>query len=167
MPENIQSSAFIVSTTTNNNNKMISSLFVLALALCATAEPQFNIFGNGNNRPSFGGGNRFQPTFSRPSTSFSRPSQPATFSRPAPVSSGPSGPVATGGGSTVEFRGQRYVLSWREGQSDMTWDQARSFCQRKGMRMISLDSSDKIQHFFGIISSDNAPFIWAGATKSG
>ena len=162
MPEIIQSSLTSVITPT-----MISSLFVLSFALLASAEPQFNIFG-GNNR-----GNRFQPTFSRPSSpSFS--SQPS-FSRPvsAPVSAPVSRPVSSsggsssGGGSTVQFGGRNYVLSWREGQSELTWDGARSFCQRKGMRMISLDSPDKVQHFFGIISSDNAPFIWAGARKSG
>ena len=60
-----------------------------------------------------------------------------------------------------------FSLNRREGQSDMTWDAARSYCQRKGMRMISFDSQDEIQHFFGIIGNENTPFIWAGATKSG
>ena len=158
---------------------MIKSLLILTVAVAvAIAVPQFNVFG--------GSRNRFTPqTFSRPSTNFrpattsfssqptiSRPaptsvsSQP-TISRPAPVSAPMSSSASSGGGSTVQFRGQNYVLSWREGQSEMTWEQARAYCQRKGMRMISLDSPDKVQHFFGIINSDNAPFIWAGATKNG
>ena len=142
---------------------MIKSLLFLSLAVAATnSEPQFTAFGGGNR-------NRFQPTtFSRPSTTFSRPST-TTFSRPAPapVSAPVSSSSSSSGGSTVQFRGVNYVLSWREGQSEMTWDQARAYCQRKGLRMISLDSPDKVQHFCGIIGSDNAPFIWAGATKNG
>jgi hypothetical protein len=67
----------------------------------------------------------------------------------------------------VPFNNSHILFCRREGQSDLSWDAARSYCQRKGMRMISFDSQDKVQHFFGIISSENTPFIWAGATKSG
>jgi hypothetical protein len=89
---------------------MIKSLLVVTFAFVATAnaEPQFNVFGGGNR-------NRFQPTFSRPSTTNFRPasspstfsSQP-TFSRPAPVSAPVSS--SSSGGATVQFGGQVSIL---------------------------------------------------------
>ena len=98
---------------------MISSLLFVALCSCAlaSAEPQFNNIFRGNGRPQFfgGSGNRFQPA-----TTFSRPVQSAPSFSSRPISSGPvsSGPVSRpvsssgGGGSTVDYQGRSYVLSW-------------------------------------------------------
>ena len=35
----------------------------------------------------------------------------------------------------------------REGRNDLTWGGARSYCSGRGMRMVSLDSAAKRDHF--------------------
>ena len=36
---------------------------------------------------------------------------------------------------------------FREGRNDLTWGGARSYCSGRGMRMVSLDSAAKRDHF--------------------
>jgi len=111
---------------------------------------------------------------SRPSSSssgiFEIPSPNLSQSRPAPLtiqSTRPpaSQPTGSSGGNHV-WQGRNYVLSWREGQNSLTWDSARSFCSRRGMKMVSLDSPAKRDHFMQQVAADGAPYFWAGGRLS-
>ncbi len=89
---------------------------------------------------------------------------------PPTVTRGTGGSV-TGSGNRgpVEhvFNGHTYLVSWRSGLGEFTWDEARNWCSRQGRRMVSLDSPDKAQHFLQLTGQESAPFFWAGGRISG
>ncbi len=121
-------------------------------------------------RPSGGRGRRPTRFFTRPAP---RPSSQSF--RPAPLSTGTRGNsnsnsnslfVGGGRGNHV-YNGKNYLLTWRAGQSSFTYDEARSFCASRGMRMVSLGNRAKAQHFNDELRRDNAPYFWAGGRISG
>ena len=60
------------------------------------------------------------------------------------------------------FEGKTYLLTWRTGQNSFDWRSGVSFCQSQGMRLVSLDTSQKMEHFLGLLKTDRAPYFWAG-----
>lgn len=90
-----------------------------------------------------------------PAPSFSQQSQPPA----RPQSSG------SGGGNHV-WQGRNYLLSWREGRNSFSWNAARSYCSSRGMRMVSLDSGAKRDHFMQQVAADGSPYFWAGGQIS-
>ena len=50
--------------------------------------------------------------------------------------------------SNHAWNGQNYLLSWADGVSDLTWEQARDYCHNNAMRMLSMDTQEKTEHFF-------------------
>ena len=61
-----------------------------------------------------------------------------------------------------QFQGKTYLLTWRMGRNNFDWRGGVSFCQSQGMRLVSLDSSQKTDHFLGLLTTDRAPYFWAG-----
>merc|ERR1712227_274277 len=116
------------------------------------------------------------PTFSRPSrpssSTFSRPSSSSggIFEIPAPSlsqqQSRPSQPSGGSGRGNHQWQGRDYLLSWREGRNSFSWGAARSYCSGRGMRMVSLDSPAKRDHFMQQVAADGAPYFWAGGRIS-
>jgi len=74
-------------------------------------------------------------------------------------------PPASGRGNHV-FQGRSYFLSWKEGQNHFSWSQARNYCSGKGMRIVSLDSTAKKEHFLQLVQSEGVTFMWAGGQIS-
>jgi len=88
-----------------------------------------------------------------------------SFQVEAPAPNPPPAPVQTGRGNHV-FQGKSYLLSWKEGQSHLSWSQARSFCSRNGLRMVSLDIPAKREHFLQLAASEGQDFFWTGGRLS-
>ena len=105
-----------------------------------------------------------QPAPIRPSSSSGISEIPAPSlgqqSQPPPQQSG------SAGGNHV-FQGRNYILSWREGRNSFSWDSAKSYCSSRGMRMVSLDSRAKRDHFMQQVAADGSPYFWAGGRLSG
>merc|ERR1712168_6910 len=131
-------------------------------------------------RPSVGGSSpppASLDTFSAPNSgsdamSFSAPDPPPgdvvsftvppsgdalSFSAPLRIE-----PIATPGRGNYNYNGGRYLLTWREGNNGFSWSQARNYCRDNGMRIISLDSPIKREHFLRLVRSENIDFFWAG-----
>jgi len=64
------------------------------------------------------------------------------------------------------FQGKNYLLTWRTGQNSFDWRSGVSFCQTQGMRLVSLDTSQKMEHFLGLLKTDRAPYFWSGGQVS-
>ena len=63
-------------------------------------------------------------------------------------------PIATPGRGNHNFEGRSYLLSWREeGRPRYSWAQARDFCSSAGMRLLSLDTAAKLDHFLGLAAT--------------
>ena len=63
-------------------------------------------------------------------------------------------PIATPGRGNHNFEGRSYLLSWREeGRPRYSWAQAREFCSSAGMRLLSLDTAAKLDHFLGLAAT--------------
>ena len=75
-------------------------------------------------------------------------------------------PIATPGRGNHNFEGKTYLLSWKEGQNHFSWTQARDWCKSNGMRIVSLDSPAKRDHFLGLTSSQGVEFFWTGGRLS-
>ncbi|XP_040574327.1 uncharacterized protein [Lepeophtheirus salmonis] len=114
-------------------------------------------------------------SFGAPSVA-SRPA-PAPVSRPAfrprpafaPAPVAAQAPVSSPAASTVgnyDFEGKRYLLSWRDGRSSLDHSAGSSYCRGKGMRLISLDSSSKINHFFNLLQNERIEYFWTGGSIS-
>ena len=71
-------------------------------------------------------------------------------------------PIATPGRGNYNFQGRRYLLTWREGNNQFSWHQARNYCQENGMRIISLDSPIVREHFFRLVRTEGVEFFWTG-----
>merc|ERR1712002_592699 len=59
-----------------------------------------------------------------------------------------------------------YIASWDHGANSLTWHQGKSWCQSRGRRLVSLDSSSKASRYFNILSTENRPYVWSGGFKS-
>ena len=87
------------------------------------------------------------------------PVAPAPARAPAPAPARAAAPSPRG---NHVFEGRNYLLTWRTGQNSFDWRSGVSFCQSQGMRLVSLDSSQKTDHFLGLLTTDRAPYFWAG-----
>merc|ERR1712025_467427 len=85
---------------------------------------------------------------------------PATQRTPKAISSGEPKK------GNYEWEGKRYLLTWRSGRNNFDWESGRTHCEGEGMRLISLDSKDKTDHFFNLVSGDRAPYFWSGGKVS-
>merc|ERR1712083_378033 len=54
-----------------------------------------------------------------------------------------------------------------QGRNYFSWDSARSYCSSRGMRMVSLDTTAKRDHFMQQVAADGSPYFWAGGRLSG
>ena len=61
-----------------------------------------------------------------------------------------------------QFQGKSYLLTWRMGRNNFDWRGGVSFCQSQGMRLVSLDNKEKMEHFLGLLKTDRAPYFWSG-----
>jgi len=48
------------------------------------------------------------------------------------------------------------------GRNNFDWRGGVSFCQTQGMRLVSLDNKEKMEHFLGLLKTDRAPYFWSG-----
>ena len=96
-------------------------------------------------------------------------SAPATALREIPspdmTASAPSG-GSSNSGANHQWQGRNYLITWREGRNGFSHSAARSYCRGRGMRIVSLDSIQKAQHFLDLVESDGAPYFWAGGQIS-
>eukprot|EP00096_Caligus_rogercresseyi_P010236 TRINITY_DN365_c0_g1_i1.p1 TRINITY_DN365_c0_g1~~TRINITY_DN365_c0_g1_i1.p1 ORF type:complete len:219 (+),score=60.50 TRINITY_DN365_c0_g1_i1:132-788(+) len=147
----------------------MKSIFILAIVLGLGAAQRFSIpsgfisFGAPVARPAARPASRPairpQPSFGRPRPSFvSAPIAPVAAPR-APASSSPQI-------GNYDFEGKRYLLSWRDGRSKLSFSAGSSYCRGKGMRLISLDSSSKINHFFNLLQNERIEYFWTGGSIS-
>ena len=166
------------------------SLTLISLSLLAAGQAQFfqNIFNAANRfnpfrpRPPPRPAPSFNPAPSRPNrpfTSFTSSSSPSSSSGgssggnggiveiPAPALSQQQSRPSSGAGGNHVWQGRNYLLSWREGRNSFTWGSARSYCSGRGMRMVSLDSAAKRDHFMQQVAADGSPYFWAGGRLSG
>merc|ERR1711970_750816 len=97
--------------------------------------------------------NRFNPF--RPQQS-SRPRPPA---RPRPSS--PARPAPTFQSRPVPAPAPAPI------RPSFSWDSARNYCSSRGMRMVSLDTTAKRDHFMQQVAADGSPYFWAGGRLSG
>ena len=75
-------------------------------------------------------------------------------------------PIATPGRGNHNYEGRTYLLSWKEGQTHFSWQQARDWCASNGMRIISLDDPAKRDHFLSLTASEGVEFFWTGGIIS-
>merc|ERR1712243_272942 len=59
-----------------------------------------------------------------------------------------------------------YIASWDHGVNSLTWHEGKRWCQSRGRRLVSLDSSSKADRYFSILSSENRPYFWSGGFKT-
>merc|ERR1712179_718558 len=64
------------------------------------------------------------------------------------------------------WRGETFLLSWREDETSFTWDEARKYCSMKGMMMVSLDNPANREHLLQLVAEDGALYFWAGGEVS-
>jgi hypothetical protein len=60
------------------------------------------------------------------------------------------------------WNGHTYYLSWRTGQNNFEWAAGVAFCNSLGMRLVSLDSPDKVAHFLELVAAERPLYFWAG-----
>jgi len=154
--------------STNNQRPFSSNPRPSQSSFSSPPSPSFN---PANNPPA--------PSFSSSSSSsssFNNPPPPSSSSFSSrPVSSPPSsnqisnfGSSSSGGSGRGNHRwnGGDYLLSWLEGQNSLSFSQARSYCAGRGMRMLSMDNSAKVEHFLNQVKVDNTAYFWAGGRLS-
>ena len=99
-----------------------------------------------------------------------QPFQPSLPQRPSVLPASLSQlrivPIATPGRGNHNFEGRRYLLTWREGRTDFSWEEARNFCARNNMRIVSLDTDVKREHFLSLTSAHGLEFFWTGGRLS-
>ena len=55
-----------------------------------------------------------------------------------------------------------YHASWETGARQLTWDQAKDYCTKRGQRMVSLDTTEKARQFLDVLASSGKPYFWTG-----
>ena len=65
-----------------------------------------------------------------------------------------------------QYEGKNYLLTWRNHRNNFDWSGGVQYCRSKGMKMISLDSKEKSEHFLRLVATDRAPYFWAGGKLS-
>merc|ERR1712226_173224 len=71
-------------------------------------------------------------------------------------------PIATPGRGNHNFEGERYLLTWREGNTRFTWQAAKQYCSSNGMRVVSLNNPLKREHILRLVRSEGVSGIWTG-----
>ena len=103
--------------------------------------------------------------------------QPVSTSRsPAPAPASSSAPAAQRQPKKIEsaarpkgnyqFQGKNYLLTWRQHRNNFDWAGGVQFCNSQGMKLISLDTKEKSEHFLRLVATDRAPYFWAGGRLS-
>jgi len=81
---------------------------------------------------------------------------------PAPAPSGKCHPSAN-----VEHKGKHYEVQWKNRRATKyTWSGAKSSCERKGMKMVSMDDPETREFFLQMLERDRYEYFWAGAKIS-
>jgi len=87
---------------------------------------------------------------------------PVRAPAPAPVSSGKCHPSAN-----VEHNGKWYEVQWKNRRAaKLTWTGAKSSCERKGMKMVSMNDPSTREFFLQMLERDRYEYFWAGAKIS-
>jgi len=138
-------------------------LLVAAVAVAVVvAEPQnffrgFNNFFRGNGG---GNGNRGQRN-QRPNNNNGN----GGGFRQNNVGGGGGGGGCRSGRSNHQYNGRNYLISWQASPNcKWTAGGAKAYCRSSGMRGISLDTQDKVNHFLGLIGGTK--YFWTGGTVS-
>ena len=69
--------------------------------------------------------------------------------------------ISTSQQQTHTWRGETFLLTWREGKESFTWEEAKKYCSMLGMTMVSLDYQAKREHLLQVVADDEAPYFWA------
>merc|ERR1719410_2870581 len=119
---------------------------------------------------------RFSSTFFRPTSPLNTPSKEPTKSvdpvaAPVAVKAAAAAATTTARPSVApkgnyQWEGKSYLLTWRTGRNNFAWNEGVSYCRSQGMKLISLDSKEKADHFLSLVGSDRAPYFWAGGEVS-
>ena len=64
------------------------------------------------------------------------------------------------------WEGVTYLLSWREGRDELTWNEAKRYCLNNGMVMVSLDSAVKREYFMKLVEQNALLTLWLGGELS-
>ena len=114
--------------------------------------------------------NQFGQAVSRPAApapARAAPAPTAAPARPAAESRRPKAlPVASKPKGNYQWQGKSYDLTWRNHRNNFDWNGGRQYCKSQGMKMISLDSKEKSEHFLRLVAQDRAPYFWAGGKLS-
>ena len=109
--------------------------------------------------------NQFGQAVSRPVTppvtrapSTARPVQEARRPKAVSETARPKG--------NYQYDGKSYLLTWRQHRNNFDWRGGVQFCKSQGMKLISLDSKEKSEHFLRLVATDRAPYFWAGGQVS-
>jgi len=65
-----------------------------------------------------------------------------------------------------QYEGKSYLLTWREHRNNFDWRGGVQYCRSQGMKLISMDSKEKSEHFLRLVATDRAPYFWAGGQIS-
>ena len=65
-----------------------------------------------------------------------------------------------------QYEGRSYLLTWRQHRNNFDWRGGVQFCKSQGMKLISMDSKEKSEHFLRLVATDRAPYFWAGGQIS-
>merc|ERR1711970_15709 len=144
--------------------KMRSAILVSQLLFVSLAAAQFTFFGgrpSSFRRPQ---PQRFQPQQFRGGRFFSSFGSPPSSANSAAVSS-PAASASFGKGN-YEWNGKRFLLTWRTGRNNFAWNEGVSYCRSQGMKLISLDSREKADHFLNLVGKERAEYFWAGGEVS-
>lgn len=89
--------------------------------------------------------------------------RPRPAARPQPQQAAFSGGQCRPSAPNHSFGGKSYVLSWLNGCSQFTGNEAASYCASMNMRAISLDDPNKAQHFISQLAGDRSQtYFWTG-----
>jgi len=98
------------------------------------------------------------------------PSTPPVTSSPERASATQRTPKAISSGEPLkgnyEWEGKRYLLTWRTGRNNFEWSSGLRHCEGQGMRLVSLDTKEKAEHFLSLVEKDRAPYFWSGGQVS-
>jgi len=142
----------------------VAFLLVAAVAVAVVvAEPQnfFRGFNNFFRNNGGGNGNRGQRN-QRPNNNNGNG---GGFRQNNVGGGGGGGGGCRSGRSNHQYNGRNYLISWQASPNcKWTAGGAKAYCRSSGMRGISLDTQDKVNHFLGLIGGTK--YFWTGGTVS-
>ena len=89
---------------------------------------------------------------------------PSSGSTSSPATTTPAPRPAPKG--NYQWEGKNFLLTWRNRRNNFAWNEGVSYCKSQGMKLISLDSKAKAEHFLQLVGRDRAPYFWAGGEVS-